>query len=140
MNAARLTEDMERYRTKALELGATKSAIVRVREIPVDERIVLKCQIPRCFGYGACAHCPPNTLKPAELREILKGYQSAVFFIMDVPPDVIVRDRATMATTLPSVLPPALAVTHSAANMNAVRRWRASDAESPSVPDLQWKP
>ena len=96
MNAARLPEDLERYRTKALELGAAKAAIVRGQEIPVDERIVLKCQIPRCFGYGACAHCPPNTLKPAELREILKGYQSAVFFIMDVPPDVIVRDRATI--------------------------------------------
>ena len=35
-------------------------------------------------------------MKPSELREILKGYGRAVFFIKDVPPEVIVRDRATI--------------------------------------------
>ena len=39
----------------------------------LDERVTLKCQIPRCFGYGVGAHCPPNTLKPAELRDIRKA-------------------------------------------------------------------
>ncbi|MGA2332906.1 MAG: DUF2284 domain-containing protein [Syntrophales bacterium] len=96
MNAARLPEDLERYKVKAMELGATRAAIVSVKEIPVDERIVLKCQIPRCFGYGTSVHCPPHTLKPAELRDILKGFQWAVFFALDVPPEVIVRDRATI--------------------------------------------
>jgi len=96
MNAARLQEDLERYKAKVLGLGASRAAIVRVHEIPVDERIVLKCQIPRCFGYGTSAHCPPNTMKPAELRDLLKGYQWAVFFTSDVPPEVIVRDRATI--------------------------------------------
>jgi predicted metal-binding protein len=56
----------------------------------------LKCQIPRCFGYGTGAHCPPNTLKPGELREILKKYCKAIFFIKDVPSEVIVRDKATI--------------------------------------------
>jgi predicted metal-binding protein len=96
MNAARLPEDLERYKAKALELGASRATIVRVQGIPVDERIVLKCQIPRCFGYGTSVHCPPNTMKPAELRDLLKGYQWAVFFTSDVPPEVIVRDRATI--------------------------------------------
>jgi predicted metal-binding protein len=96
MNAARLAQDLEKYRAKALELRAAEAAIVSVQEIPVDERIVLKCRIPRCFGYGVCANCPPNALKPAELREILKGYQKAVFFILEVPPEVIVRDKATI--------------------------------------------
>ena len=96
MNAARLPEDLERYKARALELGATRAAIVKAQEIPVDERIVLKCQIPRCFGYGACAHCPPNTLKPSELRNILKGYQWAVIFTLDTPPEVIVREKSTL--------------------------------------------
>jgi predicted metal-binding protein len=77
-------------------LSATKATIVATEDIPVDERITLKCQIPRCFGYGAGAHCPPNTLKPAELRDILKSYRWAVFFIKDVPPQIIVRDKATI--------------------------------------------
>ena len=95
-NEAELQGDLRRYCEAVLDLGATKAMIVPVEDIPVDERITLKCQIPRCFGYGAGAQCPPNTLKPAELREILKGYRWSVFFIKDVPPEVIVRDKATI--------------------------------------------
>ncbi|MFX1326366.1 MAG: DUF2284 domain-containing protein, partial [Promethearchaeota archaeon] len=43
-----------------------------------------------------CAHCPPNTLKPAELREYLKKYKWAIFFTMEFPSDIIVRDKATI--------------------------------------------
>jgi len=96
MNEALLTDDLERYLEKTLELGATKARIVRADEIRVDDRVVLKCRIPRCFGYGAGAQCPPHTLKPAELREHLKNYNWAVFFIMDVPPEVIIRNRETI--------------------------------------------
>lgn len=96
MNEDRLAQDLEKYREKALELGATQAKLIKVEEIPVDDRVTLKCQIPRCFGYGVCAHCPPNTLKPAELRELLKKFHWAVFFIKEVPPEVIVRDKATI--------------------------------------------
>ncbi len=91
-----LQQDLEKYKEKALELGASRATIVSAEQIPVDERVTLKCQIPRCFGYGASAHCPPNTLKPAELNNLLNKYNWAVFFIKDVPPEVIVRDRATI--------------------------------------------
>ena len=91
-----LKEDLERYREKALELGASKSRIVGAHEIPVDERVTLKCQVPRCFGYGTSVHCPPHTLKPAELREHLAKYKWALFFIKEIPPEVIVRDKATI--------------------------------------------
>ena len=93
---ARLPQDLERYVQKALEMGATHAAVIKADDIPVDERVTLKCQIPRCFGYGAGAHCPPNTLQPAELRELLKKYHWAVLFTLDVAPTVIVRDRATI--------------------------------------------
>ena len=96
MNEASLKGDLERYREKALELGASMAKVVRADEIHVDERVPLKCQIPRCFGYGAGAQCPPHTMKPAELREHLKNYNWAVFFIKDIPPEVIVRDRETI--------------------------------------------
>jgi predicted metal-binding protein len=96
MHEARLPQDLERYREKALELGATQAAIIQAAAIPVDERVTLKCRIPRCFGYGVSAQCPPNTLKPAELRELLKKYHWAILFTKDVPPEVIVRDKATI--------------------------------------------
>ena len=79
MHQALLSSDLEKYMQKALELGASKAKIVRADEIPVDERIPMKCQIPRCFGYGAGAQCPPNTMKPAELKDLLKKYEWAVF-------------------------------------------------------------
>jgi len=95
-NEAALQQNLRRYCEKALELGATNAAIVAAEDIPVDSRITLKCQIPRCFGYGAGAQCPPNTLAPEDLRKILKSYRWAVFFIKDVPSEVIVRERSTI--------------------------------------------
>lgn len=91
-----LKENLRRYCENVLALGATQATIVSAGDIPVDRRITLKCQVPRCFGYGTGAHCPPNTLAPDELREILKKYEWAVFFTMDVPSKVIVRDRNTI--------------------------------------------
>lgn len=88
--------DLERYLEKALSLGASQAKIVSTKDIPVDDRVRLKCRIPRCFGYGTCAHCPPHALKPEELRQHLKDYEKAVFFIKEVPSEIIIRDRATI--------------------------------------------
>ena len=96
MHQRELEADLRRYADEALALGASRAAVVPVDDIPVDDRVTLKCQIPRCFGYGVSANCPPNTLKPAELRELLTGYRWAVFVSLDVPPDVIVRNKATI--------------------------------------------
>ena len=96
MDEAQLKQDLERYKDKALELGASRAKVVRAEEIPVDERVTLKCQVPRCFGYGVSANCPPNTLKPAELRTLLRKCKWAIFFALDVPSEVIVRDKATI--------------------------------------------
>lgn len=92
-----LQDDLQRYRQKALELGATNAVIVKAQDIPVDERAALKCQIPLCFGYGTNPNCPPHTLRPSQLKRILTRYDYAVFFTMDVPPEVIVRDKTTIS-------------------------------------------
>jgi len=96
ISEVQLNQDLERYKNKALDLGASQARIIRADEIPVDERVILKCQVPRCFGYGVSAHCPPNTLKPAELKICLAKYQWAIFFVSDVSPDIIVRDMDTV--------------------------------------------
>lgn len=96
MREDRLQADLEKYRRKALAMGAAHAVVLSARDIVVDERVPVKCQIPRCFGYGAGAHCPPHTMKPVELQELLKKYNSAVFFLMKVRPEVIVRDKTTI--------------------------------------------
>ena len=104
MNHDLLAEHLKKYERKALELGASRAVVIRSDDIPVDERVVLKCRIPRCFGYGASAHCPPNTLKPSELRELLRKFEWAVFFTLDVEPEVVVRNKATIKERVGSYL------------------------------------
>ena len=93
MRGSQLMEDLERYQKKSLELGASKAKIIKTKDIPAEEAVVVKCRIPGCYGYGVCAHCPPHALKPAELRECLKGYEWAILFIKYVPTELLLRDR-----------------------------------------------
>src|ERR1035437_7926353 len=96
VSETQVAADLELYKEKPLEMGATRAKIILTSEIPVDERVTLKCQIPRCFGYGTGANCPPNTMKPAELRDMLAKYHWAILFVTEVPASVIVRDKATI--------------------------------------------
>lgn len=82
-------QGLHKYMDMAVQTGAAKATIVDASEIPVDERVTMKCQVPRCISYGVSAHCPPNTLKPSELREILKHYHKAIFFIKDFPANIM---------------------------------------------------
>jgi predicted metal-binding protein len=85
VDVTKYERDLENYREIALRSGATKATIVSIGEIPVDERVTLKCQVPRCISYGVSAHCPPHTLRPKELQEMLKSYHKAIFFTKDLP-------------------------------------------------------
>ncbi|MFC1798827.1 DUF2284 domain-containing protein [Thermodesulfobacteriota bacterium] len=94
IDESKLLKELERYKEKAFELGAANAKIIKAKEILVDERVPLKCQIPRCFGYGSSAHCPPNTMKPDELRKHLENYQWAIFFTRSLPTELLLRDAA----------------------------------------------
>lgn len=89
-------KNLKRYKEKALKLGASNACVYPVKDIPVDERVILKCQVPRCFGYGVSANCPPSTIPPDALRRYFAKYKCALFFIKDIPPEVIVKDKATI--------------------------------------------
>lgn len=91
-----LPADLQRYAAAALDLGASRAVVVPVSDIPVDDRVTLKCRIPRCFGYGVGANCPPHTLTPAELRTQLEGFEWSVLVTVDVPPPIIIKDRETI--------------------------------------------
>jgi len=91
-----LKKDLELYCSKAIEYGAVDSQYIPAERIPVDDRVVLKCRVPKCFGYGTSVNCPPYSLKPDELRCILEKYRWAVVFKLEVPSEVIVRDKSTI--------------------------------------------
>jgi len=48
-----LRNDLERYRLKALELGATDAVVINADRISIDEKLRLKCMIPACVRYDA---------------------------------------------------------------------------------------
>jgi predicted metal-binding protein len=91
-----LAADSARYCSLAVELGASDAKTVAADEVPIDDRVALKCRVPKCFGYGTCANCPPHSMTPDETRRIASQYRTAVVMKLDVPSGVIVRDRETI--------------------------------------------
>jgi len=91
-----LAAHLERYERVARETGATHAARIPAAQVPVDERVSLKCSIPKCFGYGTCANCPPHSLKPEETRRLVALYRWGVAFGLQIPAEVVVRDKATI--------------------------------------------
>jgi predicted metal-binding protein len=79
-----LRDDLERYRRRAIELGATDAKIIPTGQVLLDERAQAKCQVPTCRGWGTNANCPPYVMSVDALRKSLKKYQYAVFFKVDV--------------------------------------------------------
>ena len=80
-----LKKDLENYRQKALELGASQAKIIPAQWVEVDERVRLKCSIPPCPNYGRCSYCPPHTPEPEFMRKVFSRYNWAILFKNDVP-------------------------------------------------------
>jgi predicted metal-binding protein len=93
---AALPAHADGYAALALELGAGAAEVVAACSVVVDDRVALKCAVPKCFGYATCANCPPHSPPPEQTRALIAQYKTAVVFRLDVPSDVIVRDRGTI--------------------------------------------
>ena len=79
---------MERFQQlikTATERGATEANIIPVNEIVLDERVILKCQVPLCNEYGSHLLCPPNSPSLAQFREVLKKYSDALLIQLRTP-------------------------------------------------------
>jgi predicted metal-binding protein len=59
----------------ALKAGATAARIIPARRVVVDERVRLKCEVPRCAGYGQFLTCPPHVTSVDKFKKILSGYE-----------------------------------------------------------------
>lgn len=81
-----LQADLKRYRQTALRLGAAKAENIPASWVKVDERVRLRCLIPRCFNYGQCYNCPPFTPEPEFMRQAVGKFNWALLFKHDVIP------------------------------------------------------
>jgi predicted metal-binding protein len=70
----RLKADMEAIRQKAIELGAAAAEIIRADQLVVDERVRLKCTVPRCLRAGETPNCPPHVPDLDLIRKAFAKY------------------------------------------------------------------
>jgi len=81
-----LSADLERYRQLAQESGASEVAIIPASHISVDERVRLKCVVPRCLRAGETPYCPPYAPALDLVRRALGQFSWAVLLRCDVEP------------------------------------------------------
>jgi len=78
---------------EAMRLGATDSKVIKAADIPVEDAIVEMCRPPACDGYGKSANCPPFVMGPPEARAWISQFDKAVFFKIDVEPELLFSEE-----------------------------------------------
>ena len=86
VDEATLKADLERYCQMALELGASGAVIIPASWVTIDERVRLKCVVPRCIRAGETPYCPPYALELDLVRKALSRFSWAVLLKCDVGP------------------------------------------------------
>ena len=75
-----LRQDLERYRQRAIELGATDASVITAEEVLIDERAQAKCKFPVCLLYGTNVNCPPYIMELDRVRKLVGSFSHAIFF------------------------------------------------------------
>lgn len=88
-----LQQDLEKYRQRAIELGAMDAKIITSDMILIDERVRAKCITPKCDWYGTNANCPPYAMDLEQVRKIVNNFHYAIFTWFTVPAEVIAGHR-----------------------------------------------
>ena len=80
-----LQKDLEKYRQRAIEMGADDVKIITTDEVVIDERVLAKCTYPKCPGYGTNANCPPYAMSLDQVRKVIDNFNYALFVKLEVP-------------------------------------------------------
>ena len=59
----------------ALSDGAKAAKIISARMVVVDERVRLKCEVPRCAKFNQYLTCPPYVMDVATFSRVLSQYE-----------------------------------------------------------------
>src|SRR4030042_144978 len=79
VNTKRFSEFIE----VALKAGATTARIIPAKRVEIDERVRLKCEVPRCAGYGQFLTCPPHVMPVETFKRILSRYKWGLLVQME---------------------------------------------------------
>jgi len=81
-----LRADLALYHKLALDWGASEAAIIPASDVTIDERVRLKCTVPRCLRAGESPNCPPHAPDLDLVRRALERFSWAVLFKCNVEP------------------------------------------------------
>ena len=89
-----LQQDMEKYRQRAIELGASDAKVITSDQVVIDERVLAKCTYPKCSGYGTNANCPPYAMSLEQVKKVVNNFRYGIFMKVDVPPEKMAGKEA----------------------------------------------
>ncbi|MFC1861370.1 DUF2284 domain-containing protein [Chloroflexota bacterium] len=84
-----LQRDLEKYRQRAIELGARDAKVITASTVVIDERVRAKCTVPLCPSYGTNSNCPPYSMSLDFVRKMVHNFHYGILISLDVSPDVI---------------------------------------------------
>jgi predicted metal-binding protein len=85
-NEEAMRADLNRYRELALQSGASGAVCIPAADVSIDERVRLKCLVPRCIRAGETPNCPPNAPDLDLVRRALARFSWAILLKCDVGP------------------------------------------------------
>lgn len=84
-----INELFEELTAQALQMGVSNAALVSINQIEIDDKLAAFCKTPGCNFYGQCAKCPPHVSGPDGFRKLLKKFENALFFKIDIPTEIL---------------------------------------------------
>ena len=84
---------LEKLTQLACQLGASDARAISTTEISVEDDLANLCRAPGCENYGLSASCPPHVAGPAGFRKLLKTFEHAVVFKIEVPSEILFSDE-----------------------------------------------
>jgi predicted metal-binding protein len=82
-----IQEGLKSLAEKSIELGSDETAIIKAKDIIIDERVRAKCRYPPCPGYGSSIMCPPHSMSAEQTRKLVKLYKHAIIVRVDISPE-----------------------------------------------------
>jgi predicted metal-binding protein len=87
-------EHLDEFIDIARKAGATAAKIVPSHMVVVDERVRLKCEVPRCSGYNQYLTCPPHVMAVGSFLKILSRYEWCLLVQVEAK-DIDSTDKGT---------------------------------------------
>ena len=78
---------------QACRSGASDAALISTGNILIEDTLAMLCKDPGCENYGLSKSCPPHVSGPNGFRELLKNYDEAIVFKIDVPFEILISNQ-----------------------------------------------